>query len=253
MVRKRGLPMGGELVVCKITRLNPNSAFAQLEEYNREGMVHISEVSSGWVRDIRQFLRVGQNVIAKVIRVDDQHIALSLKRVDQKQENDKIKEYKLNQRAEKMLELAAGKLKKTLDQAYDEVGFILQEKFGNLYEGFRASVESPETLKSRGVPEKWVEALREVAEKNIEQKEFVFRANLVIKTTKPNGINIIKDALKDMQKAGLDVHYIAAPNYMVKMKTKNAKKGGREFQDRLDNAVKFVKDAEISYELVRAE
>ncbi len=245
--------MNGELVVCKITRLNPNSAFAELEEYNREGMIHISEVSSGWVRDIRQFVRIGQSVIAKVMRVDDQHISLSLKRVDAKQENDKIKEYKMNQRAEKMLELAAARLKKTLDQAYEEVGFLLQEKFGNLYEGFTASMENLETLKSRGVPDKWISVLREVAEKNIEQKEFIFRAKLTVRTSKPNGINIIKDVLKGIKKSGLDVHYIAAPNYLVKMRTKNAKKGYREFHEKLEKIAKSAKDAEMKYDIAKAE
>jgi translation initiation factor 2 subunit 1 len=253
MVKKRGLPMNGELVVCKITKLNPNSAYAHLEEYDKEGMIHISEVSSGWVRDIRQFLRIGQNVIAKVTRIDEQHISLSLKRVDKKQENDKIKEYKLDQRAEKMLELAAAKLEKSLDQAYEEVGFLLQEKFGNLYEGFRAALENPETVKSRGVAEKWIVVLKEIAEKNIAQKEFLFRAKLTIRTTKPNGIVIIRNILKEMQKSGLDVHYIAAPNYLIKMRTKSAKKGGREFNEKIEKIVKSAKDAEIKYDLIRAE
>lgn len=244
--------MGGELVVCKITRLNPNSAYAQLEEYNKEGMMHISEVSSGWVRDIRQFLRVGQSVIAKVMRVDDQHISLSIKRVDKKQENDKIKEYKLNQRAEKMLELAAAKLKKSVDEAYEEVGFLLQEKFGNLYEGFKAAVENPEAVRSRGVSEKWASALKEIAEKNIEQKEFVFRANVTIRSIEPNGISLIKDVLSGMKKSGLDVHYIAAPNYLIKMKTKNAKKGSREFNEKLEKAAKSGKNMEIKYEIAEA-
>ena len=250
MVKKRGLPGFGELVLCRIKKINPNSAEAYLEEYNKEGMIHVSEVSPGWVRDIRQFLRIGQTGVAKVIRVDQAHIALSLKRVEQKQENDKIKEYKLNQRAEKMLEIAAKKLGKTLDHAYEEVGFILQEKFGTMYDGFKIAIENPQILTRRGVPDRWVEVIREVAEKSIEQKEFVFSANMQIKTFKPNGINIIKAILDGLQKSGLDVRYIAAPTYLVKFKTKNAKAGQREFLNKLDTIVKGSDGAEISYTLI---
>ncbi|MBI3190068.1 S1 RNA-binding domain-containing protein [archaeon] len=252
MVKKRGIPSFGEFVVCKITKVNPNSAFARLEEYNIEGMIHISEVSSGWVRDIRTFVKVGQSVIAKVINTGDNTVSLSLKRVDKKQENDKIREYKLNQRAEKMLEIAAKKLNKTIDQAYEEVGFLLQEKFGTMYDGFKAAMENPQMLKRRDVPDKWIDAIKEVAEKSIEQEEFEFRANLNIRTYKPNGIMIIKEVLDSVKKSGMGVKYIAAPTYLVTYKTKQAKKGEHKLTEVLDSAVAEAKGrADVDYEISR--
>ncbi len=252
MVKKRGLPSMGELVICKITKVNPNSAFAHLIEYNREGMIHISEVSSGWVRDIRQFVKADQTVIAKVMRSDENTLSLSLKRVERKQENDKIKEYKLNQRAEKMLEIAAAKLGKNLNQAYEEVGFLLQEKFGTMYDGFKMAMENTQVLRSRGVSDKWIDAIKEVAEKNIEQKEFEFKANLIIKTYKPNGIAIIKNVLGSLEKEGVEVHYIAAPTYLVKQRTKYAKKGEKRLIEVLDKTIASNKStADISYQIVR--
>jgi translation initiation factor 2 subunit 1 len=248
IVKRRGMPALGELVICKVTKVNPNSCDCLLEEYAKEGHVHISEISSGWVRDIRSFVRVGQSVVAKVMRIEDRVISLSLKRVDQKQENDKIKEYKLNQRAEKLLELAAKKLSKTLEQAYEEVGYTLQEKFPSMYDGFKEAINNPDMLKRRGVPEKWVAAIKEIAEKSIEQKEFEFSANLQLRTNKPNGVLIIKELLKSLEKQGLEVRYIAAPNYLVKHKTIYAKRGQKELEDKLAALPK--KDVEISYQVV---
>ena len=249
MVKKRGMPSIGELVICKISKINPNSAFAYLEEYGIEGMIHISEVSSGWIRDIRQFVKTGQTAVAKVTRVEENHVSLSLKRVDKKQENNKIKDYRLNQRAEKMLQIAAEGMKKTLDKAYEEVGFVLQENFGSLYEGFKLSMSNPQLLKERGIPEKWVEQLKMVAEKTIVQKEFEFRARLHIKIYKEGGVNIIKEIVTNARKSGLDVRYIAAPEYLVKFKTMNAKKGEREFIDLLEK-IKY-KDAETYFEMIK--
>ena len=249
MVKRRGLPQPGELVICKISKINPHSAFAYLDEYNTEGMIHISEVSSGWVKDIRQYVKQGQTVVAKVMRVEGDQISLSLKRVDRKQENNKIKEYQLNRRAEKMLELAAQAMKKTLEKAYEEVGYALQEGFGSLYEGFRVSLQNPELLKQRGIQEKWVEQIRIVAERSITLKEFEFKARLTVKSFKPGGLNIIKSILAAAEKSGLDVHYIAAPEYLVRFKTMNAKKGQREFEEKLEKI--RSPDAEVSYEIVR--
>lgn len=251
MPRKRGLPVLGELVLCRITRLNPNSAFAMLEEYTTpaEGMIHISEISSGWVRDIRNHVKAGQTVVAKVLGTDRDHISLSLKRVDRKQEKEKIKEHNLDQRAEKMLELAAKSLGKTLDEAYKEAGFILQENFG-LYEGLRKAMQKPDVLKARGISDEWIQALKDIAEKSIVQKEFEFRAKLFVKTLKPDGINIIKGVLGEAEKSGLDVSYISAPEYLLRYKTKNAKKGEKEFSDKLNKLVSSSKDAQIEFKTI---
>lgn len=241
MVQKRGMPQQGELVICKIAHLNPHSASAVLEEYQfeekpLEGMIHISEISSGWVRDIRNHIKIGQKAIAKVLWIDEQskQISISLKRVDRKQEKEKMKEFNLEQKAERMLEIAAKKLNKTLPDAYEQAGFAMQENFGSLYEGFRKTLTSPHALVEKGIPEFWVAPLKEIAEKTIEQKEFEFRATLTLRTQKPGGIDLIKSVLLEAEKLGLDVRYIAAPEYLVKYRTKNAKRGEKEFAEMME-------------------
>ena len=108
--------MQGELVICTVNKINPNSAYVILEEYGKEGMIHISELVSGWVRNIKDHVKVGQKVVAKITRVNenDGYIALSLKRVDDRQEKEKLKEYNLDNKAERMLEIVAKERKKTL-------------------------------------------------------------------------------------------------------------------------------------------
>jgi translation initiation factor 2 subunit 1 len=251
MPKKRGFPSIGELVVCKVVKVNPHSVFARLEEYDKEGMIHISEVSSGWVRDIRQHVKIGQEVIARVMNEGD-GIALSIKRVNPQQRMQKIKEYKLEQRSEKMLELVAEKQGKTLDQAYEEVGYILQEKFGTLYEAFRLSLQKIENLK-RYINDEWANAIKEIAEKNIELKEFEFRAKLMLQTTKPNGIELIKDILSRAEESGLEVKYIAAPEYLIKYHTNDAKKGQKNFSAMIEKLVASAKpDAEAKIEVLNA-
>lgn len=253
MPRKKGLPSIGELVICKITGINPNSAYAVLDEYipKLEGMIHISEISSGWVRDIRSHVKSGQTVIAKVVRVDDRGVSLSLKRVDKKQEKQRLKEYNLDMRAEKMLERAAAGIGKTLDKAYNEVGFLMQESFGSLHAGFMKLLKNPELFREKGVSDEWVGAIRGIAEKEMEQKTFEFKAELVLKTFKPDGINIIKDILKQAEESSLEVKYISAPKYLVKYKTKDAKKGEKEFLDKLNKIVSQQKGVSAEFKVVK--
>lgn len=250
MVKKKGAPVVGELIIGKITRINPNSAFVSLDEYaNAEGMVHISEISSGWVRDIRNHVKVGQSVVVKVTRVEGNYISLSLKRVDDKQKREKMREYNLNQKAEKMLGMVGKKLGKSLDEMYELAGYELEDAFGTLYDAFLKALTNPETLEGK-VSVEIAAAMREVAEKSIELKEFEFRAKLMLKTYKQGGINAIKDVLARTEKSGLEVRYISAPEYLVRYRTKNAKKGQREFEEKLNKIVSEAKDFEASFVMV---
>lgn len=233
-------------MICKVTHISPNSVSVHLEEYNREGLVHVSEVSSGWVRDIRRFIKPEQEVVAKVIGTKP--LSLSIKRVDEKQKKHKIKEFKMEQRAEKMIELAAKTLGKTLEQAYEEVGFKLQDRFGTLYEALKIALHKQDELKKYASDE-WIRVLHEIAEKNIEQKEFEFRADVTIRTYSPDGIKIVKEVLKKAEKTGLDVTYITAPKYLMKIKTQNPKKGVQELTAKLNTLISSCKDCEIKFEI----
>jgi translation initiation factor 2 subunit 1 len=246
MPKRRGPPTPGELVVCRITKINPNSAFAELAEYSVEGMIHISEIASGWVRDIRRFVKPDQEVVAVVLRSEP--LTLSMKRVNPNQKAAKTKEYNLEKRAEKMLEMTAQKLGKTLQQGYEEIGFMLQDRFGSMYEAYRTVLSNPEKVQ-KYLSAEWFTAVKEVAEKSIEQKEFEFSANLTLKSFAPDGISIIKDVLKKAEKSRLDVHYIAAPKYLVKYRTKDPKKGSKEFVEKLEKIV-AEKGVEAKYEVI---
>ena len=69
-------------------------------------MIHISEVSGKWVRDIKKFIKPNKTYVAKVLRIDERkgHIGLSLKRVPRIDKTRKMQVYKREQKAEKMLE-----------------------------------------------------------------------------------------------------------------------------------------------------
>lgn len=60
-----------------------------------EGLIHISEIDWGKVEDINQYLKVGQEVEAMIIAVEDEKISLSLKRLKPDPWLDKTKNLKV--------------------------------------------------------------------------------------------------------------------------------------------------------------
>lgn len=72
--------VAGEVLTGKVTGLTNFGAFVELE-CGKTGMVHISEVASTYVNDIKDFLVIDQEVKVKVLSVgDDGKISLSIKK-----------------------------------------------------------------------------------------------------------------------------------------------------------------------------
>ena len=78
----------GAIVEGKITGLTKFGAFVELPE-KQVGMVHISEVSNQFVKEIGDFLEKGQQVKVKVLKIDDDgKISLSIKKANPEAEGD---------------------------------------------------------------------------------------------------------------------------------------------------------------------
>ena len=240
-------PSEREFVVCKITRINPNSVNARLIEYGKEGMIHISEVARGWVKDTKKHVKPGQIVVAKIISLRDGRIGLSLKRVDPTQEKMTLKQYKFEQKAEKMLDFAAKELKKEAEKEIIKDKII--EEFGSLYEAFKLSLKNIDAMRGKGIEKPWLEAMKNVAEKNFGQKEFTLKARMIIKSYKPDGVNIIRKTLSELEKNGIRVKYISAPEYTASMKTKSIKKDKKDFESLIEKTVK-KSDIEGEYKIL---
>src|SRR5438445_450446 len=116
-------PDEGELVVCTVANVKNFGAFVTLDEYeSKEGFIHIAEVSSGWIKYIRDYVREGQKVVCKVLKVDPEkgHIDLSLKAVNEHQRREKIQEGKNEQKAENLLGIVGTRRRKTAEEEIEK-------------------------------------------------------------------------------------------------------------------------------------
>lgn len=91
----------GAVLNGKVTGIQSFGAFVALEGQETQGLIHISEVSNTYVKDINEFLTVGQDVQVKVIKVDTEKnkISLSIRALMPNPEGDKAKKERSNDRA----------------------------------------------------------------------------------------------------------------------------------------------------------
>lgn len=70
----------GDIMIGEITGIQTYGAFVSLGD-NQQGLIHVSEVKHGFIKNIEDDLRVGQKVKVQVIDVDEytKKISLSLR------------------------------------------------------------------------------------------------------------------------------------------------------------------------------
>jgi general stress protein 13 len=79
----------GEKLTGKVTGIQPYGAFVSLDE-NTQGLVHISEITYGFVKDVHEFLSIGEKVEVKVLEVNEEaeKISLSIRALQEKPVTD---------------------------------------------------------------------------------------------------------------------------------------------------------------------
>ena len=75
--------MVGEIVEGVVTGIKPYGAFVYLDN-SHNGLIHISEISECFVRDVHTYVKINQRVKVKILDIDEDgtHFKLSLKAVE---------------------------------------------------------------------------------------------------------------------------------------------------------------------------
>lgn len=226
VIKRAEWPEVGDLVVATVRRVVDYGAYVYLDEYGKEGLLHISEISSSWIRNIRDHVREGQKLVLKVLRVDPEkgHVDLSLRRVTKRERIEKIYLWKRERRAEGLLKSAAEKLGLTPEEIYEKAGVILEEKFGGIYEGLEETVrKGAKVLIEAGIPEKIAKVLEEIAKEKIRLPTVRIKGIFELQCFKPDGVNAIRQALMAAKKVAdgfngqVKLYVVASPRYAIEV------------------------------------
>ena len=223
------LPEEGEIIIATIRQVTGHGVYVTLDEYsNMNGFLHISEIATGWIRNIERYVRPKQKAVLKVIRVNKVRgeVDTSLKQVSGEERKSKLIEVKRSDKAVTLLDFIKLKLKLTDREVYEIEGKLLQ-KYEYLYDAFDAvSRKGLDAIQSIDLSQEIKRAIEE-ASKRIPAPLVEIRGVMEIKSKKPDGIEIIKNTLAnaEVNKGGASstITYIGAPRYRIVVKAENFK------------------------------
>ncbi|MGC9210468.1 MAG: translation initiation factor IF-2 subunit alpha [Acidilobus sp.] len=225
LLNRRALPDVGEVVVGTVKEIYDYGAYLELDEFNGlRAFLPWSEVSNRSFRSIDEVIKVNERLAVKVIRVNKAkgQVDVSLKRVTDDERKRKMTWWKRTQKAVNIVLMIAKEIKKSEGQAYSEVIWKLEDKYGDAMAGLEmAALEGEKPLAAAGVPQEWLKPLVEAAKKYVEIKRVKLSLIVTAKTTAPDGIDRIRELLKFIEGQApspdvtVKVYSIGAPKYRV--------------------------------------
>ncbi len=197
---------------------------------------------------IRDHIREGQKIVARVLRIDPakNQIDLSLKRINDHQRREKTQAWKNEIRAMRLIEQVASALKVKTEEAVDQFGPGLVEKYGSLFQAFEVASADPKRFQKENEKSPWESAFLKVATENIVPPHVTILGTLEISDPSPNGVDHVRAALIAAEKVdpeSIEVQYVGAPRYRIRVAASQYKAAEETLKKATEAAIKSIKSA----------
>ena len=230
MYRLPGYPEIDEIVLCQVTKIFPNSVFVDLLEYEgKSGIVHISEVSPGRIRNLRDFVSLGRQIVCKVLRIDRErgHIDLSLRRVNSTQRGEKLEQIKQELKAESLVKNLSTKLKTPFEKLYDQISKLILKEYSYLYPCFKEVAAGEITLAKLGFDKQLAAELEVAIIEKFRPKKVLIAGEIKVQSYAPQGVEQIKKLFSTLEKISetIKLSYLGGGRYKVMIEDFDYKSG----------------------------
>jgi translation initiation factor 2 subunit 1 len=243
--QREGFPDEDDILLCTVKNVQYHSVFVSLDHYGgKQGLIHISEISPGRIRNIRDFVVEGKKILCKVLKVDPAkgHIDLSLRRVNESQKrliNDKIKQ---EQRAENIIDVFAEQQKINKDEAYALIAKPILEEYIFLHEAFNDVVENDLDLEKYNYKKEFIAPLIKLIKEKITPPEYEHGGILTIKIYSEDGIDCVKEALQRAAQVDkkITLKYSGGGTYSIKAVSRDSKEAEQIVTKAVEECRKYV-------------
>jgi translation initiation factor 2 subunit 1 len=242
--KKTGLPEDSEIVMCTVTKIQYSSVFVKIDEYGISGMIHISEIAAGRIRNIRDYVKEGKKVCCKVLRIhrDKGHVDLSLRRVTDSQRRNKVNQLKMEQKAESILEYVAKQNKLDFKKIYLDFSVPILKEYEYIHHAFEDVVAKEcDLLKIVKADKKVLDQVIDLVNVRFKPQEIEITGVLKLTTYEGNGVEVVRDALKKAQEVkGADIRYLGGGKYKFTVQALEYKEAEPILKEAVDTAINYI-------------
>lgn len=225
-----------DVVLCKVKKIEGTTVFLEIEDYEAEGSMVLSEVAAGRIRNLRQYVSPNRLVVCKVLKISEGHIELSLRRVTAKEREAVLEGYKKEKALNSVLKVVGEDSEKIIGEIKEE----------NTIPDFLAEVEeNPKVLEKFLSKEKAKKVFEIISEKEEKEKKVEKRINL--RSFSEQGVKDIKEIL-DVE---AEIHYLGSGKFSVSAKGRDFKEANAKLNYALEEMEKRAKEKKAVFEVLR--
>lgn len=234
-------PNIGEIYVCRVKKLLQHGIIVEIGNLEKDGFVHISELSKRWVRDVKNVAKEGDRIVCKVLKLGPQSIELSAKRVTDNEKKQALKEWSIGNRLEKLFE-------QKLDSGAQLTLSKIKERYGSLYDFYSAVLKNgKDALADLKLNKETADDVLVFVEKT--RKKITIKTDLEIQNMGESGVDGIKKLLQDKYAKNeyYNIRYIKAPHYLLTVNADDTKKTITENRKILEGLEKKSRELGIKF------
>ena len=225
----------GDIVLCVVDRIAGTVVFVKIEGENKEGSIILSEIAPGRIRNLREYVIPKKRIVCKVLRISNDKIDLSLRRVTIKEQ----KQAKEQAKQEKSYENIIKSIFK--DKTQEILNQITKQE--TLYEFLEKAKQNSEDLEKIAGKENSKKILSIISIQK--SKKAIIKKEVGLYTTNSKGLEQIKNIL--MQIKDCEIIYISAGRYLIKTEAEDIKKADNKLKEILKNLEEKAKKQEIEF------
>lgn len=239
-ILKPGLPEEGEYVIARVVRIENHGIYVKLIEYNAEAYIPIHEISSGWVANIRSYVKMDQILVVKIERVDREKglVDASIKRVESTMRKKKMKMWREENDAARSLAIVC--IRNGIGpKEYEEISKKLILKFGSLADFMYQLISgnTPSDIENI-ISKKILDELKNEAESRITVRQITVSGIIEVSFPKdPEGVNKVRDVLLQWKEENIpknvdvEVYLVGSPKYRIDVVSEDAKEALKYMQN----------------------
>lgn len=227
-----------DIVMCTVERIDGTTVFVRIDGTNEQGTIITSEIAPGRIRNLRDYVSPGRKIVCKILRIGENNVYLSLRRVTPKEKKEVMEKYDKERNS-------LGILRSVLGQDAPSIAEKIKQS-SSLSEFLSNCRNNPKALEQympKDQAAKLCKILSEKKERSVEVKH-----EFSLSSKKPDGISQTKQVL-EFCRGDCSISYIAAGKFTVKIKAHDFKKANQEISKALESIEKQAKEKKMDFQI----
>jgi translation initiation factor 2 subunit 1 len=226
-----------------VDKIMGTTVFIKIEEYGLMGTIATSEIASGRIRNIRDYVVPNKKIVCKVLRInrERENIDLSLRRVSQKDQKEILQKYSKEKASAAIIELVAKDKK-------DEIISKVKKEYRFLSDFIDDLPTNPDIFEKFGI-QQYREKLLDIIKEKMKTKKIMLKTKISVSSLASDGVKSIKEIMS-VKEPGVKITYISAPLYSITLENSNYKDANKRMNELIQKISDAAKKKNVKFEII---